>query len=147
MELQDNQSLSISVTESSTKKHHSTNSHHINHNRHIYHQFFCLRLPQIYRHLGPEKGDPDMEVSVEKSNKHAEFEIGIYYQKYVVGHAPKKLRKLFYKFLLLPNSSIACEVAGKRINRGGGFGLEIPVKYQCNGQDKAIAGIRNNLRK
>ena len=36
------------------------------------------------------------------------------------------------QFLLLPNSSIACEVTGKRMIGGGGYNLDIPVKYEFN---------------
>ena len=45
--------------------------------------------------------------------------------------------KLVYKFLLLPNSLIACKVAGKRMDRGGWYVLEIPVKYEFNVDKKA----------
>lgn len=54
---------------------------------------------------------------------------------------------MFYKFLLLSNSSIAYEVTGKRINRGDGYSLEIPVKYEFNDQDKAITRIKKHLEK
>lgn len=52
-----------------------------------------------------KKGDTDLEISVEQNKEHDEFVIGIYCQKRVVGHVPKNSNKLFYKFLLLPNSS------------------------------------------
>ena len=55
--------------------------------------------------------------------------------------------KLVYKFLLLPNSLIACKVAGKRMDRGGWYVLEIPVKYEFNGQDKTIMWIKKQLEK
>ena len=54
---------------------------------------------------------------------------------------------MFYKFLLLSNFSIAYEVTGKLINRGDGYSLEIPVKYEFNDQDKAITWIKKHLEK
>ena len=39
-------------------------------------------------------------------------------------------------FLKVPNTSIEVEVVGKRMNRGGGYGLEIPVVYRFNGPEK-----------
>lgn len=54
---------------------------------------------------------------------------------------------MLYKFLLLSNFSIAYEVTGKLINRGDGYSLEIPVKYEFNDQDKAITWIKKHLEK
>ena len=39
-------------------------------------------------------------------------------------------------FLSLPLTST--ETADKRINRGGGYGLEIPVQYRFTGPAKAL---------
>ena len=39
-------------------------------------------------------------------------------------------------FLTLPNTTIEAEVVGKRLNRGGGYGLEIPVIYRFYGKEK-----------
>ena len=41
-------------------------------------------------------------------------------------------------FLKVPNTSIEVEVVGKRMNRGGGYGLEIPVVYRFNGPEKLV---------
>ena len=41
-------------------------------------------------------------------------------------------------FLKVPNTSIEVEVIGKRMNRGGGYGLEIPVAYRFNGPEKLV---------
>ena len=37
---------------------------------------------------------------------------------------------MFKKFLSLPNRSISVCVKGKRINRGVGYGPEIPAEYK-----------------
>ena len=36
-------------------------------------------------------------------------------------------------------------VTGKRINRGAGYGLEIPVEYVFNGNEKALQWAKKNL--
>ena len=41
-------------------------------------------------------------------------------------------------FLKVPNSSIEVQVEGKRLNRVGGYGLEIPVIYRFYGQEKLV---------
>ena len=45
---------------------------------------------------------------------------------------------MFKNFLSLPNHSIRVCVKGKRINRGVGYGLEIPTEYIFYGNGKAV---------
>ena len=71
------------------------------------------------------------------------FSIAVFHSKRIVEHVPKNLRKFFYQFLSLPNCTISCEV--KRVNRGGGYGLEIPVKYTFLGPNKAIEWIEKRV--
>ena len=33
-------------------------------------------------------------------------------------------------------------MTGERINRGGGYGLEVPCKYRISGQEKAVDWIK-----
>ena len=42
----------------------------------------------------------------------------------------------------LPGSFLETKVTGKRINRGGGYGLEVPCKYRISGQEKAVDWIK-----
>ena len=52
---------------------------------------------------------------------------------------------MFKKFLSLPNHSIRICVKGKIINRGVGYGLEIPAKYIFYGNEKAIQWAKRTL--
>ena len=61
---------------------------------------------------------------------------------------------MFKKFFSLPNHSRRVCVKRKRINRGVGHGLEIPVGYIFYGNEKAIQwtkttldGVKENLNK
>ena len=61
---------------------------------------------------------------------------------------------MFKKFLSLPNHSIRVCVKGKRINRGVGYGLKIPVEYIFYGDGKTIQwakrtldGVNGNVKK
>ena len=36
---------------------------------------------------------------------------------------------------------------GKRVNRGAGYGLEIPVQYRFNGAEKAVEWVEKNIKK
>ena len=52
---------------------------------------------------------------------------------------------IFKKLLFLPNHSIKTCVKGKRINRGVGYGLEIPADYIFCGNGKAIQWAKRTL--
>ena len=49
----------------------------------------------------------------------------------------KNIRKNVSMFLNLPHCSLEAEVVGERVNRGGGYGLGIPVLYHFLGPAKA----------
>ena len=51
----------------------------------------------------------------------------------VVRHISLRLSKMMSMFLKLTVSHM--EVAGKYVNRGTGYGLEIPCKYHVSGQE------------
>ena len=59
---------------------------------------------------------------------------------------PRNMSKFVYKFLELPNSKSSCKVKGKRLNRGAGYGLEIPVIYTFNRHEKAIEWIKSKIQ-
>ena len=48
--------------------------------------------------------------------------------------------------LSLPNCALDIFVTGKRVSRGGGYGLEIPASFYFYGPEKAITSIRNKLK-
>ena len=56
----------------------------------------------------------------------------------VIGHVPKLMA------LWLTNSGKAV-IKGKRVNRGGGYGLEVPCEYRFDqlAKDKADHSLRN----
>ena len=63
----------------------------------------------------------------------------------VVGHIPANLSSTLFKFLTLPESSVTLCVTGNRLNRGGGFGMEVPVKARLEGHSKAVAWAKKNI--
>ena len=56
----------------------------------------------------------------------------------IVGHIPENFSRFSSMFLTIPNSRIEVQVIGKRVNRGGGYGLEIPVIYRFVGPHKLV---------
>ena len=53
-------------------------------------------------------------------------------KKSVVGHIPQKFCSTF---LMIPFTLIEVQVVDKSLNRGGGYGLETPVKYRFYRQE------------
>ena len=64
------------------------------------------------------------------------------YEHRAVGHIPLAISKCIFLFLTLQASFLETKVTGKRINRGGGYGLEVPCKYRVSGQQKAVDWIK-----
>ena len=59
-----------------------------------------------------------------------------------MGHIPLAISKCISLFLTLLRTFSETEVTRKRINRGGGYGLEVPCKYRVSGQQKAVDWIK-----
>ena len=51
----------------------------------------------------------------------------------IVGHIPLALSGIVSSFLKRANHKATAEICGKRINRGSGLGLELPVIYKIYG--------------
>ena len=58
--------------------------------------------------------------------------------KKVVGHVSLYWSKLAFKFLQFQKHIICVAVTGKRVNRGNGIDLEIPVDYIFYGDSRVI---------
>ena len=65
----------------------------------------------------------------------------------MVGHVPKNISKIVFMFLSLPHCALDIFVTEKRINRGGGYGLEIPTNFYFHGPEKAINWLKNKINK
>ena len=44
------------------------------------------------------------------------------------------------QIIAIPNSKLYCRVTGKRLNKGAGYGLEIPVITRWTGMEKLLCG-------
>ena len=85
--------------------------------------------------------------TLETDNPHDNYAVSIIRNPYVVGHVPLGLSKTFSNFLSLPASTMLCIATGKRLNRGAGLGLEIPVMYQARGHEKALQWLEKTITK
>ena len=62
----------------------------------------------------------------QRDNLHDPFAVGVMKESTLVGHVPLSNRKCILSKVAC---SGFCEVTGNRVNRGAGFGLEVPCIY------------------
>ena len=88
-----------------------------------YHAYIDIWNPLI-REILKCKREPTNEV-----DKHAVaiIRLNSLGKESVVGHIPENISKFFSMILMILFTSTKFENVGKRLNRGGGYGLEIPV--------------------
>ena len=55
--------------------------------------------------------------------------------------------KFISLFLTLPGSFLETKVTGKGIDRGGGYGLDVPCKYHISGQEETVDWIKRKAKK
>ena len=77
----------------------------------------------------------------------AVIRINSYSEEVVVGYVPKNMSKILYMFLSLSHRALNIFVTGKRINRGGRYGLEIPANFYFYGPKKVINWLKNKINK
>ena len=68
-------------------------------------------------------------------------------QAEVLGYVPKLMALWLTKFLKRPTNSGEVIVKGNRVNRGGGYGLEVPCEYQFNGDTFSCDWLKEKLTK
>ena len=95
----------------------------------------------------PKVGDENFCLKSENENQHDKFAVAIVLKERIVGHVPKNLSQIFHQFMKIPNCIIRCKVTGKRVNRGAGYGLEIPVRHRFIGAEKKVKWAGKNIKK
>ena len=63
----------------------------------------------------------------------------------VVGHVPYNLSFLVYHFLARDVNRAVVEITGKYINRGAGYGLEVPCVFRFHGPEKFTARLSDGI--
>ena len=97
--------------------------------------------------LLPKVGDEDIHLEPEENIDYDDFAVAVLFEGRRLGHVPRNLSQIMALFLRLPGSSILYKVTGKRVNRGAGYGLEIPVSYKFVGAEKAVDWAEEKIKK
>ena len=78
----------------------------------------------------------------EQDNCHDASAVAVFKECAVVGHVPARLGPLFSAFLARDFNKGFCEIVGGPVNRGGGYGMEIPCVYKLYGAKKYIEWLQ-----
>ena len=70
----------------------------------------------------------------EPDNPKDSFAVAVHKQADIKGHVPRRLSHLFSTFLQRDFSEGEAEVTGERLNRGAGYGVEVPCTYRLFGK-------------
>ena len=103
-----------------------------------YHAYLDVWVPMI--------GDDSLVCHKEVGNVHDAHAVAIFWENNVVGHVPQNLCGFFWRFLTLPGTSIRDEVLGRRVNRGAGHGLEVPLRFIFQGHRKAVEWVQKKIK-
>ena len=101
-----------------------------------YHAYMDIWNPLIGEML-KRKREPTNEV-----DKHAVaiMRSNLLGKESVVGHIPQNISKFSSMFFMIPRTSIEVGNAGKRLNRGGGYELVIPVNIVFTVKKRLLNG-------
>ena len=89
-----------------------------------YHAYQETWLPRVGEVLVLER---------EPLNSVDKYAVAIVKDGTVVGHVPRNFSALFFHFLTRSQNKGVTEVTGTKVNRGAGYGLEIPCVYRLYG--------------
>ena len=76
-------------------------------------------------------------------DKHA---VAVLNDDMIVGHVPYILAPLFSEYLRREVNKAFAEVTGEKVNRGAGYGLEIPCVYRLHGPKVYIDKMKEFLK-
>uniref|UniRef100_A0A1X7TWR3 HIRAN domain-containing protein n=1 Tax=Amphimedon queenslandica TaxID=400682 RepID=A0A1X7TWR3_AMPQE len=97
---------------------------------HAYQDFWTPQIGEILElRREPENIKDNLAVAVVKSDA-------------VVGHVPYNLAPTLSHFLNRGGNTGTAEITGSKLNRGGGYGLEVPCIYRLCGAKKYIEKMR-----
>ena len=79
----------------------------------------------------------------EQDNREDKFAVAVVKSGAVVGHVPKKLAPVVSQFLKRDCNTGVAHITGKRINRGGGYGLKAPCKFCLYGPEPYLRRLKD----
>ena len=109
------------------------------------HTCFCsyefdsfIRRYHVYQHIWTPAEGETYSCTRETGNEQDCNAVAVMYEDRVVSLISLAISKCISLFLTLPESLLETKLTGKRINQGGGYGLEVLCKYHISGKEKAV---------
>lgn len=93
----------------------------------------------------PMQGDV-LQLVREPTNATDKLAVAIIKNGDVVGHVPYNLAPTLSQFLKRDFNKAMAEVTGERVNRGAGYGLEVPCIYRLYGHSTYLERLAEVLR-
>jgi len=114
-----------------------------------YHEYMDIWVPNVedkyqLKQEPENKKDPNA-VAIVRPGRREENHLGNDHE--VLGHVPKLMAIWLTKFLKRGTNDGKGVVKGKRINRSGGYGLEVPCEYHFAGDKFSITWLETKLQK
>ncbi len=81
----------------------------------------------------------------EPSNVRDKSAVAVFKDGSIVGHVPINMAPILYQFLRREVNKAFVEVKGEKVNRGGGYGLEIPRVYRLYDPPRYIKRLKDTL--
>ena len=100
---------------------------------------YCLEIESFVRgyHAYMDKWTPEIGqtllVKREPTNPKDKNAVAVYEEDCIVGHVPYNLAPYLSRFLARDVNKAFADVTGGKVNRGAGYGLEIPCVYRIYG--------------
>ena len=85
----------------------------------------------------------------EPTNSEDNNAVGVFLEDVIVGYVPRNLAPRFSQFLRRDVNKAFAEVTGEKVNRGRGYGLEVPCVYRLHGPKVYLEKMKqlvNSLR-
>ena len=83
-----------------------------------------------------------LELEKEPLNSVDRYAVAVTKNGTVVGHVPRNFSALFFHFLTRSQNKGVAKVTGTEVNRGAGYGLEIPCFYRFYGSRPYIERLK-----
>ncbi len=81
----------------------------------------------------------------EPSNVRDKSVVAVFKDGSIVGHVPINMAPILYQFLRREVNKAFVEIKGEKVNRGGGYELEIPCVYRLYSRSRYIQRLKDTL--
>ena len=105
-----------------------------------------IRGYHAYQDVWTPMNGESLLVKREPTNVKDENAVGIYKDGIIVGHVPYNLSLIISHFLRCEVNKAFAKVTCDKVNRGAGYGLEVPCKYQLYGPRLYIDKMKEFLQ-